>query len=159
MTDTAIAPSPRRGCSTGPPARVEDGQVPFWRIVLRGCSQCCFQTNEVTGVIFLVAVLTYSWEQSLLMLMGAVIGAAVGLLLRGERALLELGLFGFNSCLMALALGNFFDRTRTVDRAAVLCVVVSVVAWACRSGFRIRCSPRRSSSSSGSCGHSPTISV
>ncbi len=46
---------------------VAEGAVPFWRLVLRGCSQCCFQTNEVTGLIFLIAVLTYSWEQALLM--------------------------------------------------------------------------------------------
>ncbi len=115
---------------------VEDGRVPFWRIVLRGCSQCCFQTNEVTGVIFLVAVLTYSWQQSLLMLMGAVIGAAVGVLLRGERVLLELGLFGFNSCLMALALGNFFERDGALwVAAAVLCVVSSVASWAMLKWF------------------------
>ncbi len=76
MTDTTITPvsTARLFNLTVLPA-VEDGQVPFWRVVLRGCSQCCFQTNEVTGVIFLVAVLTYSWQQSLLMLMGAVIGA------------------------------------------------------------------------------------
>jgi urea transporter len=73
---------------------VLDGEVPFWRLVLRGCSQCCFQTNEITGVIFLLAVLTYSWEQFLLMAMGAVIGAAVGWALKADRFLLELGLFG-----------------------------------------------------------------
>ena len=95
-----------------------------------------FQTNEVTGVIFLVAVLTYSWQQSLLMLMGAVIGALVGLLLRSERSLLELGLFGFNACLMALALGNFFVRDAALwIAAAVLCVVVSIVAWAMPKWF------------------------
>jgi urea transporter len=110
---------------------VEDGYVPFWRVVLRGCSQCCFQTNEITGVIFLLAVLTYSWEQFLLMAMGAVIGAAVGWALKADRFLLELGLFGFNSCLMALGLGNFFDKSAALwIWAAVLCALAGVVTWA-----------------------------
>jgi len=110
---------------------VEDGKVPFWRLVLRGCSQCCFQTNEVTGAIFLLAVLTYAWEQSLLMLMGAVIGTAVALGLKSDRALVELGVFAFNSCLMALALGNFFERdARLWVAAALMCALASVVTWA-----------------------------
>jgi urea transporter len=107
---------------------VPEGAVPFWRLVLRGCSQCCFQTNEVTGLIFLVAVLTYSREQALLMLMAAVIAPAVALLLRGDRFLLELGVFGFNSCLMALALGNFFEYEAALwIWAAVLSAVASAV--------------------------------
>ena len=47
---------------------VDDGLVPYWRLVLRGCSQCCFQTNEVTGAIFLLAVLAYSWQMSSLLI-------------------------------------------------------------------------------------------
>jgi urea transporter len=97
--------------------------------VLRGCSQCCFQTNEITGVLFLVAVLTYAWQQSLLMLIGAVVGTGVGMALKAERPLLELGLYGFNSCLMALALGNFFERDALLWVTAVLlCTITTVVA-------------------------------
>jgi urea transporter len=108
----------------------EEGKVPFWRLTLRGCSQCCFQTNEVTGVIFLLAVLTYSWEQFLLMLMGALIATAVALVLRADRFLVELGVYGFNACLMALALGNFFDKEPLVYVwAAVLSAVVTVFTF------------------------------
>jgi urea transporter len=105
---------------------VEDGKVPFWRIVLRGCSQCCFQTNEVTGAIFLLAVLSYSWRMAAFMLIGAIVGPAVALLLRANRALIELGLYGFNSCLMALALGNFFSKPGALWIAMV--VLTAVVA-------------------------------
>ena len=35
---------------------VKAGRVPYWRLVLRGCSQLCFQSNELTGLFFLVAV-------------------------------------------------------------------------------------------------------
>ncbi|MCU0261953.1 MAG: urea transporter, partial [Ilumatobacteraceae bacterium] len=112
MTITADVDVPSTATIFGRPVLpgVPEGAVPYWRLVLRGCSQCCFQTNEVTGLIFLVAVLTYSREQALLMLMAALIAPAVALVLRGDRFLLELGVFGFNSCLMALALGNFFEH-------------------------------------------------
>jgi len=35
---------------------IEVGSVPYWRLALRGCSQLCFQANELTGIFFLVAV-------------------------------------------------------------------------------------------------------
>jgi urea transporter len=109
-------------------AGVADGAVPFWRIVLRGCSQCCFQTNEVTGAIFLIAVLSYSWKMAAFMLIGAVLGPAVALALRAERATVELGLYGFNACLMALALGNFFAPGGALWAAvALLTAAVAVV--------------------------------
>jgi urea transporter len=131
MSATAEAPASTAtvfGRPVLPPTA--EGQAPFWRVVLRGCSQCCFQTNEVTGVLFLVAVLVYSWEQSLLMLMGATIGAGVAKLLKPNVFLYELGLYGFNSCLMALAVGNFFAKDAAMWLwAAALCVVCTLVAW------------------------------
>jgi urea transporter len=39
---------------------VETGRVPFWRLALRGVSQTCFQSNELTGLFFLAAVLAAS---------------------------------------------------------------------------------------------------
>jgi len=109
---------------------VERGRVPFWRVVLRGCSQCCFQTNEVTGAIFLAAVLTYSWYLAVFMLIGAVAGPAVAIALKADRSLVELGLFGFNACLMGLALGNFFARDAGLWVAVVaLTVAATFVAY------------------------------
>jgi urea transporter len=109
---------------------VDDGTVPFWRLVLRGCSQCCFQTNEVTGLVFLLAVLTYSWQQSLLMLMGALIATGVALVVRADRGLVELGIFGFNACLMALALGNFFEKSAALWAwAAALSAVATLLTY------------------------------
>jgi urea transporter len=74
-------------------------------------------------------VLTYSWQSASFMLIGALAGPAVALVLKAERTLVELGLFGFNSCLMGLALGNFFERDAQLWVAVVaLTVVTAVVA-------------------------------
>jgi urea transporter len=81
--------------------------------------------------LFLLAVLAYDWKQFLLMAMGALIGAGVGsVLMRNDRALLELGLFGFNSILMAIGLGNFFDKTVSLwIWAAVMCTLAAGLTW------------------------------
>jgi urea transporter len=130
---TAVITAPSTATVFGRPVlpATEDGRCPFWRLVLRGCSQCCFQTNEITGVLFLLAVLAYDWKQFLLMAMGALIGAGVGsVLMRNDRALLELGLFGFNSILMAIGLGNFFDKTVSLwIWAAVMCTLAAGLTW------------------------------
>ncbi len=39
---------------------LEAARVPYWRLVLRGVSQMCFQSNELTGLFFLAAVLAAS---------------------------------------------------------------------------------------------------
>ena len=80
--------------------------------VLRGFSQCAFQANEITGLVFIVAVLstTGGWRCSTSS--SVFIATLVARLLRGDRTLLGLGLFGFNSGLMGLALGNFFNPIR-----------------------------------------------
>ena len=49
------------------------GTVPFWRQVLRGCSQCGFQANEVTGVLFVAAAAFYSWRMAIFYVVSVVI--------------------------------------------------------------------------------------
>ena len=61
---------------------VTTGAVPYWRLVLRGCSQLCFQSNELTGVFFFVAVLVAS-PISFIYLLVAGIMAPAGRMLMG----------------------------------------------------------------------------
>jgi urea transporter len=84
-------------------------QTPFWRQALRGCSQCAFQSNEITGVLFVLAAAVFNWRMALFFAVSVVLGTMVARLLRGNSDLLDLGLFGFNSGLMGLALANFFQ--------------------------------------------------
>ena len=107
------------------------GTVPFWRQVLRGCSQCGFQANEVTGVLFVAAAALYSWRMAIFYVVSVVIATATARLLNGDRVLLDLGLFGFNSGLMGLALGNFYQPNIALwVTVMVLAVVVAAAAVA-----------------------------
>lgn len=100
-----------------PPAPA--GHAPYWRLSLRSIAQLAFQSNEVTAVVFLAAVSAYGlvtglWQQVPLLLIGALAGNAAAL--GTARALgtqaelpMQIGLYGFNSCLIGLALGNFYE--------------------------------------------------
>ncbi len=68
---------------------VATGLVPYWRRALRGCSQLCFQTNELTGLFFLAAVLVASPISAVYMLVAAVLPPG-GRMLLGDRALLHI---------------------------------------------------------------------
>lgn len=86
----------------------EPGQVPYWRLVLRGCGQLCFQRNELTGLFFLAAVAVFSPIAAVYMLVAAAIAPAVRLLLGDKWPVLETGLPGLNPCLVAVSLPAFF---------------------------------------------------
>jgi len=88
---------------------VEPSQTPFWRAVLRGFSQCAFQTNELTALFFITAVMLFSLRMGVCFVVSVIIGTGVARLLRGDAVLCGLGLYGFNSGLMGLALANFFQ--------------------------------------------------
>lgn len=88
---------------------VELGAVPFWRQFLRGFSQCAFQANEITGLLFVTAVALFNWRMAVFYVLSVLIATVVARLLRADRVLTDLGLFGFNSGLMGLAMGSFYE--------------------------------------------------
>lgn len=109
---------------------VMPGSVPYWRRTLRGPSQLCFQSNELTGLFFLAAVLVTSPISAAYMLVAAII-APGGRMLLGERgAVLETGLPALNPCLLAISLPAFFQTGwANFGMWAVLlvCVALAVV--------------------------------
>ena len=87
---------------------VEPGHAPFWRQVLRGFSQCAFQANEVTALFFIAGATVFNWRMGVSYVVSVIVATITARLLRGDATLAGLGLFGFNSGLMGLALANFF---------------------------------------------------
>jgi urea transporter len=83
--------------------------VRFGRQVLHGLSQCAFQSNVYTGAVFVVAVAAFNWRMAIAYVLGAIVGTLTARVLRAPEDMLDAGLFGFNSALMGLALGNFFQ--------------------------------------------------
>jgi urea transporter len=105
--------------------------APLWRQILRGFSQCAFQCNEFTALFFIAAVFVHSWHMGVFYIIGVVLGTLTARLLRGDRTLAGLGLFGFNSGLMGLALGNFFvTNTALWIAVPILAIIVGAVTVA-----------------------------
>lgn len=101
--------------------------VPYWRIVLRGCSQLCFQSNEWTGLFFLAAAFVGSPIAGVYLLVAAIIAPA-GRMLLGERGpVLATGLPGLNPCLIALSLPAFY-HTGWTNSGMWIVLLVSVVS-------------------------------
>jgi len=84
------------------------------RQILCGFSQCAFQANEVAGLLFIAAVAVFSWRMAIFYVVSGVVGTLIAKALRGDKGLLGLGLYGFNSALMGLALGDFFKPSPAV---------------------------------------------
>jgi urea transporter len=108
------------------PALSAAAPLPFWRRTLRGFSQCAFQADEITALFFIAAATVFDWQMGAFYVIAVVVGTATAVVLRADRALLDLGLFGFNSGLMGLALGNFFHPNTALWIAVV--VLAALVA-------------------------------
>jgi len=128
MSDTV--PTTRRSPEATRPA-APPTPLPFWRRSLRGFSQCAFQANEITGLLFVAAATVFNWRMGVFFVLSVVLGTATAVALKADSALLDLGLFGFNSGLMGLALGNFFHpNTALWVAVVVLAVLVAAVTVA-----------------------------
>jgi urea transporter len=107
------------------------GKVPLWRQLLRGVSQLCFQANEITALFLIAAVAVYSWKSALYLIIAVIVGTLVARLVGAVPDLLDLGLYGFNSGLIGLALGAFFAPAPILwAMVAVMAGIVSAVTVA-----------------------------
>jgi len=106
---------------------VADGFVPYWRLVLRGFSQLCFQTNELTGVCFFLAALIASPISAAYLLIAGLMAPAGRLLLGQPGPDVATGLPGLNPCLVALLISSLFQTGWTnVGMWVVLIVSVAI---------------------------------
>lgn len=114
---------------------VAPDQMPYWRLVLRGPAQLCFQSNELTGLFFLAAVLVSSPIAAAYMLVAAIIAPGGPMLLGVRREELTSGFHGLNPCLLAISLTAFFETGWTdftmwgvlIASAAVTVLLVRVL--------------------------------
>jgi urea transporter len=112
-------------------SEIEPSKMPFCRQVLRGFSQCAFQANEISALFFIAAATIFHWRLGAAYVISVVVATLAARLLRGNAELLGLGLYGFNSGLMGLALANFFTpNTALWCWMPFLAVVVAAVTVA-----------------------------
>ncbi|MEU3522667.1 urea transporter [Streptomyces sp. NPDC038707] len=104
----------------------------FGRGLLRGPAQVMFLADARTGAVFCLALATADWRYGGYALGGAVLGTGTARLLHVARDRVELGLEGFNSCLVALWCAVFLGpgRLSTALLATVAGVATTVATAA-----------------------------
>jgi urea transporter len=108
---------------------IEHGKLPFYRVVLRSISSLAFQSNELTGLLFLIAALAVSPISAAYLLTAAIIGPLIRKLLGEKKDVLASGLPGLNPALLALSLPAFFVTGWTnigMWIVLLVCIVIAV---------------------------------
>lgn len=95
----------RTGLVFNPEGR--SGPVWFADAVLRGVAQVIFVNNSYTGLLCLAAILVGAPAQMVWALVCTAVGTGVGLLLGADREDVGSGLYGYNGCLIAIAVPLF----------------------------------------------------
>ena len=73
-----------------------------------GIAEVFFQDNWISGYIMLGGLAVSSLIGASMALTGSLLGLGTAIVLGGQAATIQAGLFGFNSVLTAMALGGFF---------------------------------------------------
>ena len=107
----------------------------FIDVTLRGCSQVMFQSNPLTGLLFFAAIFVGAFaEGNPAVAYGSVLGTVAatltGMHLKDHKSW-KAGLFGYNGCLVGVALPTFLEVTPTVWLCIILGGVVSVIVTIC----------------------------
>ena len=107
----------------------------FIDVTLRGCSQVMFQSNPLTGLLFFAAIFVGAFaEGNPAVAYGSVLGTVAatltGMRLKDHKSW-KVGLFGYNGCLVGVALPTFLEVTPTVWLCIILGGVVSVIVTIC----------------------------
>ena len=103
--------------------------------VLNGVAQVFFMGSPLVGIIFVIALAINSKRAAAFAIIGSIAGGLVGLALGIEVVPASLsspdnaliyGIFGFNSVLTAIALGDtFLEKGRSATTAAVIGALVT----------------------------------
>jgi urea transporter len=69
-----------------------------------GLSEVFLQANDVTGILFFAGLAVSNWRHAALALMGSIVGTLVGLYHADKPGDIEIGIYGYNAALAAIAL-------------------------------------------------------
>ncbi|WP_392565298.1 urea transporter [Utexia brackfieldae] len=105
----------------------------FIDVTLRGCAQVMFQNNPLTGLLFFMAIFLGGYLENLpyigfACLFATVIATLTAYISKIDLASLRSGLYGYNACLVGVALPTFLDNTPLLWFTIALGSIVSVIA-------------------------------
>ncbi|VVC04873.1 Urea transporter [Candidatus Burarchaeum australiense] len=93
-----------------------------------GIGQVMFQQNVVTGTLFLIGIFVASRISAGYALLGAAVGALVGIGLGAQMAFINAGLFSYNAVLCGIALGG--SKLKSLSFAIAAGALSSLILYA-----------------------------
>lgn len=99
----------------------------FFSATTMGFGQVMFQGSIVTGVIFFFAILINSRLSAFYALGGSILGALIAFMLKVPFDAINIGLFGFNAVLCAIAFSN--SQRDAFLSGALSSSMSSVIMW------------------------------
>ena len=97
--------------------------------VTKGVGEVMFQDNMVTGIIFVVAILVNSRISAAFAVYGSLVGLLTAWVMQAPSTPLQLGIYGYNSVLCAIAMGGlFYYLNGWTFLYATFCVIIGSIA-------------------------------
>lgn len=102
----------------------------FVYILFNGISEVPLISSVLTGVLILIGTLYASRQAALMMVLGSLIGAGVGIILGVQYDTITFGLLGYNSILSAMSLwsGPFVKTNRATFILSLFNAAITVIA-------------------------------
>jgi urea transporter len=99
--------------------------------VLAGIGQVFFMGSPLVGILFIFGLWTNSWKAAAFAIIGSISGGIVGFVLGVPAGTVTYGIYGFNSVLTAIALGDtFLEKGKTAYVMATLAAFITGFATA-----------------------------
>ena len=123
----AVAGASRRAADSWVSLAQRNPAVGVVDTLLRGVGQVMFQSNPLTGVLFLVGIFVNSLKFGGTALLGVAASTSAAYLLGADRGLIRNGLFGFNGVLVGIGLAFFLQFDFLLAVYVVLGAVISTI--------------------------------
>lgn len=107
--------------------------IQFTDVTLRGCAQVMFQNNPLTGLLFFIAIFLGGYFENIpqagfACLLGTVVATLTAYISKLDIKSLRAGLYGYNGCLVGIALPTFLEISPFLWGTIILGSIVSVIA-------------------------------
>lgn len=107
--------------------------IQFIDVTLRGCAQVMFQNNPLTGLLFFIAIFLGGFFENIpqigiACLLGTVVATLTAYISKLDVKSLRAGLYGYNGCLVGVALPTFLEPSFFLWGVIVMGSIVSVIA-------------------------------
>ena len=94
--------------------------------ILGGIGQVFFMGSPLVGIIFIFGLWANSWKAAVFALIGSISGGIIGFLLGVPADTVTYGIYGFNSVLTAIALGDtFLEKGKTAYVMATIAALIT----------------------------------